>query len=226
MSALAHLQRAWWVEIRDPLGIGLPTIGLLALDLALLLALRVAWQHGVETLAAVWAATVAARWVLSAPLRAQVIRAGARVLGAQAVGGTLALVGTQILSGIAVILAGLCFGAPLVVAGSLLVWSGWLTLGTVGVAIGVAMGTFAGFAARAACGFAPIEAVMHGRAAFPAVVHSLRGVRGAPSPVVLILLIRDAIVTIGGFCCGAGMIPGHPLSDLALLDRHLQEDRC
>ena len=215
----ASLHHAWQAEIDDPVRILVPAAGLLALDLALVLCLRLAWSSSVEH----WALWLVGSWwavqLVGAPLRAIIIHLGALAGGRESRGAVLPLIGVHMMTAGLRLVAAAVGAIPLVGAGLAMLGAGWYSLGTAVVAAGAGLGTVLSFMVRWGLAYAPAHAVMKGRGALPAASASWAQVRDRPGETALILLAPDILTVGGGLLCGAGALPGYPLSDLALSRR-------
>ncbi|MFT4626809.1 MAG: hypothetical protein ACI8PZ_005487 [Myxococcota bacterium] len=213
------LYSAWLAESDDPVGLLLPAGGLASLDLAALVALRATWHHSAATWAIVWAGTLVALWILRAPFRAIILHRGALAAGLNSRGRWLPLVGVHIGVGLAQAFVAGLVAVPGVIGGGALVASGWYSVGTAVIAITASLATLLAFIVRAVFAFAPAEAVVNGHGLVPALSASWRRSQADVAATAIVVFIGDAATVLGGLACGAGSLPGYPLSDLALVRR-------
>ncbi len=222
-SVVRNLAEAWRTITDDPLGILLPAAASLGVEVGTLWMLRLGWwRYDDWPFAAFVAVLVVARMSLIAPFRALLIDAGAAAQGipsrgwrrAPALAGVQIVVTVTATSGAAIVLL------PALGLAAVAATYGWFSLAAVTAALGVVGATLAVFGVRVLFATAPIEAVVAGRSGLQSLRHSARRSLAIDrvGPAV-VLIVGDLAVTIGGMACGAGALPGYPMSDLALLHR-------
>lgn len=206
----------------DPVGILLPAGGVLLLDAAPILTLSRLWPSdrsealtAAVVLTALWGALLVPRTAL----RSRMIAVGARTAGLSAApwGRPLALFGVQLILMPLVALAALLFGLPLVLVASLVASQGFWTTAAVLFATGVGTATLMALTVRALFSVAPALVIVDGRSSLFALAESARyGPREIGSRLLLVWT-GDLLTSLGGLLCGAGGLPGYPITDLALL---------
>lgn len=220
MSVVFNVAGAWRAMCHDPVGVLWPAAAVLALQAAGALLLQQLLRTGqLEMLLTTIFAVSLIRILLGAPLRSRMLGAGARAMGLTADDRWIALLGVHLIVGplqlsLATGIVALGTGLTTVIAAhglptlaSFAWFCGWL--GATLVALGI----------RAIFAYAPIEVLLRGRSALGALRRS--AVRGPADTLAALVLIGigDLAVLSGTLTCGAGALPGYPLSDLALLDR-------
>jgi hypothetical protein len=220
----ASLLRAVQTLRDDPLGLLLPAGGALLLDALVLLWAQQLWplarvQPGQALLAL--ALALAAREILRTFLRSRMLAAAARACGLAAApwGRPLALLGTQLVVlplslGLAALL-----GVPLVMASLFVGSHGWFGTAALLLALGSAAAWLATVSVRALFATAAAEVVVARRSALRALLESARCSPGELAVRLLLVLVGDLLVSIGGLSCGAGGLPGYPITDVAVLHR-------
>lgn len=230
LSAARSLVAAWRTLKADPVGILLPSAGILLVELGALLALRLAygevglpWEDTVGWERLLWLA-VALRVVVFAvatPLRAVLIATGARALGLE-VRPFLRIPALFVVEGVIAVLQALAWGvvaAPGVVFAGMLVGHRALTVGAVALAAALVLAAFAGFAVRVLLAYAPYEVILGGRGPIAALRRGWQLARGGRLSLAVVLLVGDTLTALGGLVCGAGALPGYPIGPLAVLHR-------
>ncbi len=222
----ANLGRAWRVERDDPAGVLLPAAGLLMLQVLAAMAAQRGWGvGGWQGVVVVLAAATAVRVVVGAPLRAWMLVAAARSMGIAARARWMALLGVQLLVGpLQVLLAGACLAAGGVIAG-IVAGHGWYTTAGLLGFLGLVAATLVTLVVRTLFAYAPVEVVAAGRSGTGALWASLQRTPADALAILLLLGIGDLLTALGALACGAGALPGYPISDLALLDRWKDRDR-
>lgn len=213
---------------RDPIGILLPTAGVLLVQLALATALRAWWGWAdprALALAAVGLFTVTP--ILTSPLRAGMIAAAARALGRPARGWSaapaLVLVEAVVWS-LAVATAALV-GAPFAMVAVASLSRGVPIAAAAATGIGGMLAAVVGLLVRASFAYAPAEAVIGRRGPLAALSAGWRASGPDRFPLAAALLTGDAALAIGGALCGAGALPGYPIGDLIVVHRWLSSER-
>jgi hypothetical protein len=219
---LSNLTSTWRAMKADPVGILLPTAGVLLVQLTGSIALRQAWPQSTWLeLGGVAVVVHAAGIVLSAPLRAAILGAAAEARGRPVVSSlrapalAIVLILTAALQTL-LVAASLGIGA---LAAMALSTRGMYTLSTLAVAAAVLFAALLSLLVRAVFGFAPAEAVVAGKGGFRAMWHGISG--SQVIQVALLLLIGDIALALGSVCCGVGALPSYPIGELAVLDRWL-----
>jgi uncharacterized membrane protein len=214
----------------DPVGVLLPAGGALLVGVLAVIATRQAWDRPPleafrggappEALAVGCVAT-GVRMALTAALRSRMIAVGARAagLGAGPWGRPVALLGVLLVVWPAVAIVWVGLGLPAVAAAAFVASHGWVTTGAAVLALGMLLATAASLAVRALFAFAPIEVVVGRRSAAAALVRSVRQVAPQLIQVAALVLCGDLLVGVGALVCGAGALPGYPITDLAVLHR-------
>jgi hypothetical protein len=171
--------------------------------------------------AAALAGSTAAAFVGGAFLRSRWIAVAARNAGWSAApwGRPLALLGVQL---VVAPLAALALAAPAIPLGAIGLWlasRGWLAVGGVLGAVGLCAGSLASTAVRSVFSLAAPEVVVGGRSALDGLAIAARRGGRELLPLAALVIAGDLATALGGLTCGAGALPGYPLTDLALLHR-------
>ena len=200
---LSNLTSTWRAMKADPVGILLPTAGVLLVQLTGSIALRQAWPQSTWLeLGGVAVVVHAAGIVLSAPLRAAILGAAAEARGRPVVSSlrapalAIVLILTAALQTL-LVAASLGIGALAAMARST---RGRYTLSTLAVAAAVLCAALLSLLVRA---------MWHGISGSQVI------------QVALLLLIGDIALALGSVCCGVGALPSYPIGELAVLDRWL-----
>ena len=224
------LKGGWTLIQRDPIGVLLPTAGLLLTQAGIVFAVQAWWgQLGVWTLVLAFVAMSATRVLLATPLRAIAIAAGARQLARpfriwRASPG-LAIV-WLLAGGLELLLVGGTLATALMPAWWLLsrgtYWGAVLLLVTTAPAA-----LLLGIVARTTFAYAIIEVTAGARGPVQALSVGLRKASRDWPALIAILVSGDLLTALGSLLCGAGALPGLPFADLALLHRwaSLEEER-
>lgn len=212
----------WRTLGRDPVGILLPAAGVLLLHVGAALIARAAWGDvDLGSFALALLAVHAARVLLTSPLRAPLIAAGARALDRPATGSTraLQLLVVDLVTGALQLAVAALIAVPVGALSFLLLERGLHLFGAIGVGIALVGAAAASLLVRAALAYAPAEVVVARRGPLSALAEGWRGGRGDRVQLAIVLLFGDLAVAGGGALCGAGALPGYPLADLAILHR-------
>jgi hypothetical protein len=216
-----HLTAAWRLLERDPVGILLPSSARLWATALAFAWVRRAWLSGDPHALVVgmamgallqWCVGGAGRaWALDRAIRARGL-GGARVPWLRVAIVEAAERGVRTVSFVGAVAAGLLLGGALLSGG-------WFALGFFVPAISwiVASGFDLGW--QSLFGTALVEVLLARQGALDALRRSARGFAADALPQLAIGAVGSLAVGIGGLCCGAGALPGYPLSDLARLDR-------
>lgn len=209
---------------RDPIGVLLPTAGVLLLQLGVAVAIRNAWGASdpralVLTVLGVFTAFP----VLTSPLRAGVIAAGARALGRPARGLWTApalVVVEAVVLGLAAV-AGVLVAAPFVAIAMASLSRGVPIAAALATGAGALTAATAVLLVRASFAYAAAEAVIGRKGPLRALAAGWRASGPDRLALVGILLVGDLTLALGGALCGAGALPGYPVGDLMVVHRWL-----
>ncbi|MEZ4242117.1 MAG: hypothetical protein R3F59_39370, partial [Myxococcota bacterium] len=195
--------------------------GALLVGVATAVAARQAWALTAADGVALGLVALGVRAVGVAVMRSRLVALGARAQGLRAApwGRPVALLGAQLVVWAAAALVGGGLGGPLVALGAFVALHGWFTTGAAVGTFGLLLGTGAALAVRALGAFAPAEVVVARRSAVSALSRSVRAVAPQIVPVAFLVLCGDLAIGLGALACGAGALPGYPITDLAVLHR-------
>lgn len=224
-GTIACLRRAGATVREDPVGILLPAAGILLLQLAVITVIRALWFDTSRPTIA-WAVGLVLLRVLGGTLfRARLIAVGARASGMSSApwGRPWALLGVELVVGVLVVLAAAIVGLPIVAISVGITAQGWYTTGAVTFAAGIGLATGAALLVRAVFALAPAGVIVDGSSAVRALLQSVSRAPREIGPLVTLVLVGDLLVAVGGLLCGAGALPGYPISDLAMLHRWREE---
>ncbi|MCB9685674.1 MAG: hypothetical protein H6735_11590 [Alphaproteobacteria bacterium] len=223
----ASLGGAWDLLRTDPVGLLLPTGGCLLVDVVAAMVLREALVHGATPAAFALIGGWVARTVLGAPLRSRMLAVAARARGHRAPpwGRPLAVLGAELVVGPASLGIGGVVGAVGVLAAALVLSEGWVATASVILAIGTVAGVALALLVRACFATAGLEAAVAGASG----LGSLRdAITAGPRTIAIsygLLVIGGTLTGVGALACGALLLPGYPIADLAIADRWLAERR-
>jgi hypothetical protein len=229
-GALACLQLAVQTLRDDPVGVLLPAGGALLLDALVLRWAQQLWplaQVQLDQALLLLLLALGIREILRALLRSRMLAASARASGLPAApwGRPLALLGVQLV----VVPLTLGFGALLAVPiamSALFVGShGWFTSSALLLALSFAAALLASVLVRALFAAAPSEVIVARRSALRALLSSARCPPQELAVRLLLVLAGDLLVSVGGLSCGAGGLPGYPITDVAMLHRWRGRER-
>ncbi|HHO54722.1 MAG TPA: hypothetical protein ENK18_28590 [Deltaproteobacteria bacterium] len=220
MTSVSNIAGAWRALCHDPVGVLWPAAAMLSLQAVGALALqRILHSGRLDALLTVFLATSLIRILLGAPLRARMLKAGARSMGLDTNDRWIALLGVHLIVG--PLQLGLATGSVILGTGIAagIAAHGLPTLATLAWFLGWLGGTLAALVIRAIFAYAPLEVLLRGCSAIQALRRS--AIRGPVDTLAAALLVGfgDLAVLLGALTCGAGALPGYPISDLALLDR-------
>lgn len=224
-GTIACLRGAGATVRDDPVGILLPAAGILLLQLAAVATAREVWLHGRTEAIGLLGALLGLRLIGGAVFRSRLIAVGARAAGMESApwGRPLALLGVELVVGPIVVLAAAVVGLPIVALSMGIAAQGWYTTGAVLFALGIGLATGAAVLVRATFALAPPGVIVEGRSALGALWASVGRAPTEIVPLVSLVLAGDLLVAAGGLLCGAGALPGYPISDLAMLHRWREE---
>lgn len=217
LGPVQALRGAARLVAHDPVGILLPAMGLLGLQVMVLMEMRQAF-FVVGPMATFVGGALA--WlvvaVASAPLRDAMLRRGALAAGRPAPRRRLlALAGAQVLVALVeVALLAVVLGALAVLSWGLLAY-GWFSLAALMAGIVLVVASGVGLVVGVLLAWAPLEVVFGGASGAGALWASLR--RGLGSHAGVAVLGGGVATAVGSALCLAGALPGYPLRDLALL---------
>jgi hypothetical protein len=221
LPLMADLFAGWRAFQHHPVGIGLPVVGALLVDALTAAAMAWLWQGG-----AGWPGLVLGgcglavlRAAVQGVLRARWLAAGAAAMGHPLPARTAPVIGVHLVTLVAQAGAVVVVLLPMGAVGVGLLYAGWYSLGSGVVAAGVSLATLASFAVRVALATAAIEAALRGASGLGAVRNAMGWARSNPLSTLGLVLSGDSLILTGSLFCGAGAIPGYPMTDLALLRR-------
>ena len=212
----------WRTLGRDPIGILLPTAGVLLLHVAAAMVARAAWgEVDVASFVAALLVVHGVRILLTSPLRAPMIAAAARALDRPATGATraLQLLVVDLITGLLQILVAALIAVPVGGLSVLVLERGLHLFGAIGIGVALVGGAAASLLVRAALAYAPAEVVVARKGPFSALAEGWRVGKGDRLQLAIVLLFGDVALALGGAMCVAGALPGYPLADLAVLHR-------
>jgi len=218
------LSGAWTALTRDPVGILLPAAGLLLFDV---LAVRwLPWPSPTDEYAVMLAVFLGIRTLWQATLRWTLLAAGARALNARPLFRWHSLPSMWLIDGfrnLVSILVGIATLAPLALVTLWLFRQQLQVIAGFTVAGGALFSLLLWITVRAL--LAPMVAeVILGKPAWKAMIDGLRYSKGQFAAVGVLIAAGDLLTGVGGALCGAGALPGYPISDLAVLYRRLQQE--
>jgi hypothetical protein len=217
LATTPALRLAWSLILSDPVGV----LGPATLALWTQAAASMVFWGSINGDPLHDAASAGATWLMAAlvalPLRWWILRSGARALGRpwRGVGGILPLLGTQlVISACQACVIGGVAGAT-TLAALLLASYGWWSLSALGLSLATLAAVFAVLLLRVVFGFAAVEVLCGGRSSLQALWASAR--RGRWRTALGAMVVGDVATGLGALACGAGALPGYPLSDLTIL---------
>lgn len=221
-SIAASLSGGWRLLREDPVGVLLPAGAVLLLQAGCIAAAQQIWPHvGFWGWIGLCLVLSVGRVVLSAPLRAAALAAGARQLdhGFSSLRRAPSLAVVWLVAALAEgLLVGVLLYATLAPAWWLLArgtyWGAILLAGTTTPVI-----LLIGLLVRALFAYAPVCATAGGLGPVDALLEGLRDLGRDWMGVLIILILGETLVALGSLLCGAGALPGTAFSDLALLHR-------
>ncbi|MCA9493775.1 MAG: hypothetical protein KC621_27770 [Myxococcales bacterium] len=223
----ASLGGAWDLLRTDPVGLLLPTGGLLLVDVVGAMVLREAVLRGPTILALVVCGGWLSRTVLGAPLRSRMLAVAARARGVRAPrwGRPLAVLGAELVVGPASLGVGGVIGGIGLAASALVLSEGWVATASVVLAFGTVLAVTVALAVRACFATAALEAAVAGASGLGSLRAAiLAGPRTIASSFAL-LVVGGLLTGVGALACGALLLPGYPIADLAIAERWLAERR-
>lgn len=224
---LASLGGAWDLLRTDPVGLLLPTGGRLLVDVVAAMVLREAMVHGAVPVAGAVLGGWLARTVIGAPLRSRMLAVAARARGVRAPswGRPFAVLGAELIVGPASLGVGGVIGVIGVAAAALVLSEGWIATASVVLGVGTVTAVTVSLLVRACFATAGLEAAVAGASG----LGSLRdAIVAGPRTIAtsFALLATGGLLTgFGALACGALVLPGYPIADLAIADRWLAERR-
>lgn len=224
-GTIACLRRAGATVREDPVGILLPAAAILLLQLAAVSVVRALWFDS-SLPAVAWAVgLVVLRVIGGTVLRARLIAVGARAVGMTSApwGRPWALLGVELVVGTIVLLGASIVGLPILAIAAGIAAQGWYTTGAITFAAGIGLATGTALLVRAVFALAPADVTVEGSSAVRALLQSLGRAPREIGPLLALVLVGDLLVAVGGLLCGAGALPGYPISDLAMLHRWREE---
>lgn len=218
---MRHLTAAWHLLERDPIGILLPTSARLWAIAMAFAAVRQAWWSGDPRALAVaiaagwllqWGVGGGGRaWALARALRARgmadVVVSWRRVAAVEAVEQAVRAASFVGVATVGVLVGGVALSG------------GWFAVGFAVPAAGWVVASVLDLVWQAVFGNALVEVLVARQRPRDALARSARRFAADALPQLALGLVGALAVGIGGLCCGAGALPGYPLSDLARLDR-------
>ena len=224
-GTIACLRRAGATVREDPVGILLPAAGILLLQLAAITVIRALWFDATLPVVRAAIGLVLLRVLGGTLLRARLIAVGARAAGMRSApwGRPVALLGVELVVGVLVVIVAAVVGLPILAISAAIAAQGWYTTGAVTFATGVGLATGAALLVRAVFALAPAGVTVEGSSALRALVQSVGRAPREIGPLVTLVVAGDLLVAVGGLLCGAGALPGYPISDLAMLHRWREE---
>ncbi len=221
------LAGAWDLLRTDPIGLLLPTGGRLLIDVVTALLVRTAFSLGADLLLPTLVLACFARAILGAPLRALTLARAARARGflAPRLGRPAAVLGVELVTGPLSTLLAAGVGLVGLLAAAEILSEGWIATASVVLAIFTVAAVAVGVLVRAVFATAPMEAVVGGRSALGALVESARSGPRTLATSFALLVIGDALTGFGALLCGALVLPGYPIADLAIAERWLAARR-
>ena len=224
MGLLANLAAAWRQLTGDPVGVLVPAGGALLLQLVgMRLCQALVGEMSWGSLLLAVAGIELVRRIAVAPLRALILRAGARVLERTAatgwVRGALSLAVIELVVGLVVGLVGAVIIGPSLFVAALLVARGAPTAAVIVAAAGALLALLLTLLLRALFAYAVPEAVIGGKGPIDALSSGFELGQNDFVALVGLLFAGDVILAVGTLPCAVGALPAYPIADLAVLSR-------
>ncbi len=215
------LSGAWGALTKDPVGVLLPAAALLLIDVAVTTIAPL--PTATPAFAAAIAIWLALRSVVRTSLRLSMLRAGARALEEQPQIRWNSWISLWLVDTVRGTAATAVAAAVFVPTALMITWlfrHQLQVLAGLVIAVAALLGLLLWLIARAI--FAPaVSEVILGKGPFRALIDGVTLGKGQFPAIGVLIVAGDLATGLGGALCGAGALPGYPITDLAVLHRTL-----